>query len=65
MGSLVGQTEERTRQALKIVDAMAPCVLFIDEIEKGLAGGQSSGQTDSGVSARPCSAAFLGAHGRP
>jgi hypothetical protein len=52
MGSLVGQTEERTRQALKIVDAMAPCVLFIDEIEKALAGVQSSGQTDSGVSAR-------------
>jgi ATPase family associated with various cellular activities (AAA) len=50
MGSLVGQTEERTRQALKIVDAMAPCVLFIDEIEKALAG--ASGQTDSGVSAR-------------
>jgi hypothetical protein len=50
MGSLVGQTEERTRQALKIVDAMAPCVLFIDEIEKALAG--ASGQTDSGVSSR-------------
>ena len=52
MGSLVGQTEERTRQALKTVDAMAPCVLFVDEIEKALAGVQSSGQTDSGVSAR-------------
>ena len=49
MGSLVGQTEERTRQALKIVDAMAPCVLFVDEVEKALAGVQSSGQTDSGV----------------
>jgi len=52
MGSLVGQTEERTRQALKIADAMAPCVIFIDEIEKALSGVQSSGQTDSGVSAR-------------
>ena len=52
MGSLVGQTEERTRHALRIVDAMAPCVLFIDEIEKALSGIQSSGQTDSGVSAR-------------
>ena len=52
MGSLVGQTEERTRQALRTVDAMAPAVLFIDEIEKALAGVQSSGQTDSGVSAR-------------
>ena len=48
----MGQTEERTRQALRIVDAMAPAVLFIDEIEKALAGVQSSGQTDSGVTAR-------------
>src|SRR5206468_9249123 len=52
MGSLVGQTEERTRQALRIVDAMAPCVLFVDEVEKALSGVASSGQTDSGVSAR-------------
>ena len=29
-----------------------PCVLFVDEIEKALSGVQSSGQTDSGVSAR-------------
>lgn len=52
MGSLVGQTEQNVRQALKIVDAMAPCILFCDEIEKALAGSASSGQTDSGVSAR-------------
>ena len=52
MGSLVGQTESNVRQALRIVDAMAPCVLFVDEIEKALAGSASSGQTDSGVSAR-------------
>src|SRR6516225_9953616 len=52
MGSLVGLTEERTRQALRIADAMAPCIVFIDEIEKGLSGVQASGQTDSGVSAR-------------
>jgi hypothetical protein len=52
LGSLVGQSEQNTRQALKIVDAMAPCVLFCDEIEKGLSGVAASGQTDSGVSAR-------------
>lgn len=52
MGSLVGQSEERTRQAFSIVDAMAPCVLFVDEVEKALSGLRSSGQTDSGVSAR-------------
>ncbi len=52
MGSLVGQSESQTRQALRIVDAMAPCVLFVDEAEKALSGVASSGQTDSGVSAR-------------
>ena len=52
MGSLVGQTEERTRQALRIADAMAPAVIMIDEVEKALSGVASSGQTDSGVSAR-------------
>lgn len=52
MGSLVGQTEENTRRALRIVDAMAPCVLFVDEIEKGLSGASGSGSNDSGVSSR-------------
>ncbi len=52
MGSLVGQTEANVRQALRIADAMAPCVLFVDEVEKALSGAASSGRTDSGVSAR-------------
>jgi SpoVK/Ycf46/Vps4 family AAA+-type ATPase len=52
MGSLVGQTEANIRQALKIVDAMAPAVCFIDECEKAFSGIAASGQTDSGVSAR-------------
>jgi len=52
MASLVGQTEERTRRALAIVDAMQPAVLFIDEVEKALGGVTGSGQSDSGVSAR-------------
>jgi hypothetical protein len=51
MGSLVGQTEQNVRRALKTIDAMAPCVCFVDEIEKGLAGAQG-GQGDSGVAAR-------------
>jgi hypothetical protein len=51
-GSLVGQTEANVRQALRLLDAMAPCVAFIDEIDKGFSGVQSSGQTDSGVGAR-------------
>ena len=52
MGSLVGATEQNVRQALRIIDAMAPCICFVDELEKGLAGAANSGQTDSGVSAR-------------
>ena len=52
MGSLVGQTEERTRQALQIADAMAPCVVMIDEVEMAFVGVGNSGQTDSGVSSR-------------
>ena len=52
MGSLVGQTEANVRQALKIIDAMAPCVCFCDELEKSLSGVSSSAQADSGVSAR-------------
>ena len=50
MGSLVGQSEERTRQALRIIDAMAPCVAMIDEVEKAFAG--LNGNGDSGVSSR-------------
>jgi hypothetical protein len=50
MGSLVGQSEDRTRQALKIIDAMAPCVAMIDEVEKAFAG--VSGNGDSGVTSR-------------
>ena len=50
MGSLIGQTEERTRQALRIADAMAPCVILVDELEKALSGVGGTG--DSGVSTR-------------
>jgi len=51
-GSLVGQSEDRVRQAINLADALAPCILWIDEMEKGLSGLQSSGVTDSGVTAR-------------
>jgi SpoVK/Ycf46/Vps4 family AAA+-type ATPase len=52
MAGLVGETERNIRQALRIADAMAPCILHLDEVEKGLSGAASSGQTDSGVTAR-------------
>ncbi len=50
MGSLVGQSETNIRQALKIAEAMSPCILFIDEVEKGFSG--VGGQGDSGVTTR-------------
>jgi len=51
-GSLVGQSEANMRSVISTVEAIAPCVLWIDEIEKGLEGSKSSGQTDGGVTAR-------------
>jgi hypothetical protein len=50
LGSLVGESEKNVRQALRIADAMAPCILFVDECEKALSGVNGSG--DSGVSTR-------------
>ena len=52
MGSLVGSTEANIRQALKIADAMSPCILMLDEVEKSLSGVANSGAADSGVTAR-------------
>ena len=52
LGSLVGQSEERTRQALATIDAMAPAVVMIDEVEKAFSGVAGSSQNDSGVSSR-------------
>ncbi len=47
---LVGSSEENLRKAIRVVESLAPVVLWVDEIEKGLAG--SSGSGDAGVSAR-------------
>ena len=52
MGSLVGQTESRTRQALKIIDAMGKTVVLLDEVDKAFGGATGGGAGDSGVSAR-------------
>jgi len=48
-GSLVGESEAKMRQALSLIDAVAPCVVWIDEIEKALGGVQSSNKTDGGT----------------
>ena len=47
-GSYVGQSEQQLKDALTMAENVSPCILWIDEIEKGLAG--SNG--DSGVSTR-------------
>lgn len=49
-GSLVGQTEARTRTMLKELEAMAPCIVWVDEVDK--AGLSSGANGDSGVSSR-------------
>lgn len=38
MGKYVGQSESNLRKAIKIAEAAAPCILWIDEIEKGFSG---------------------------
>ena len=46
-----GETERNLREALRQAEAMAPCVLWVDEIEKGVAS-DSGSSTDGGVSRR-------------
>ncbi|WP_242086747.1 AAA family ATPase [Microbacterium lacticum] len=43
LGMYVGQSESRLREALETADRVAPCVLWIDEIEKALASGGDGG----------------------
>ena len=52
LAGIVGESEARTRQALALAEAVAPCVLWIDEIDKALAGSRGSGELDSGVGRR-------------
>ena len=49
---LVGSSEENLRKAIHVAESVAPTVLWVDEIEKGLAGAGGSGSGDSGVTQR-------------
>jgi SpoVK/Ycf46/Vps4 family AAA+-type ATPase len=51
-GGIVGQSEANLRSVIQTAEAIAPCVLWIDEIEKGFSGSKSSGSTDGGTSSR-------------
>ncbi|HMX61736.1 MAG TPA: AAA family ATPase [Candidatus Sumerlaeota bacterium] len=50
--SYVGESESQIRQALRLSQSVSPCVLWIDEIDKGLAGLKGSGSADSGTTQR-------------
>jgi SpoVK/Ycf46/Vps4 family AAA+-type ATPase len=47
---LVGESESRTRQMIQLAEALAPCVLWIDEIDKAFSG--FDGRGDAGTSSR-------------
>ncbi|MGD1920250.1 MAG: AAA family ATPase [Pleurocapsa sp.] len=47
---LVGESESRTRQTIELAEALSPCILWIDEIDKGFAG--LDGKGDSGTTSR-------------
>jgi SpoVK/Ycf46/Vps4 family AAA+-type ATPase len=49
---LVGSSEENLRRAIRVAESAAPAVLWVDEIDKALAGSASSDSADGGVSAR-------------
>jgi SpoVK/Ycf46/Vps4 family AAA+-type ATPase len=55
----VGETEKRIQKVFRVAEGLAPCVLWIDELEKVFAGsGADSASADAGVSSRIL-AAFL------
>jgi len=49
---LVGQSESNLRAVIQTAEAIAPCCLWIDEVEKGFSGTRSSNSTDGGTSSR-------------
>lgn len=49
---LVGSSEHNMRTALRLAESVAPCLLWLDELEKGLAGVASSHLSDAGTTAR-------------
>ncbi len=50
--SLVGSSEENIRRAIQTAESIAPAILWIDEIDKALAGSTSGGGSDGGTASR-------------
>jgi SpoVK/Ycf46/Vps4 family AAA+-type ATPase len=49
----IGETEKRIQKVFRVAEGLAPCVLWIDELEKVFAGsGPDSASVDAGVSSR-------------
>jgi hypothetical protein len=49
----IGETEKRIQKVFRVAEGLAPCVLWIDELEKVFAGsGPDSASADAGVSSR-------------
>lgn len=49
---IVGSSEENMRKAIRVAESVSPCILWLDELEKGFSGTQSSGSTDGGTTSR-------------
>lgn len=49
---IVGSSENNMRHVFKIVESIAPCILWCDEIDKGMSGSKNSGFTDGGTTSR-------------
>lgn len=49
---VVGSSEDNMRKAIKLAETLSPCILWIDEIEKGFSGIGSSNFSDAGTAAR-------------
>lgn len=51
-GGLVGESEQNMRRAIRLAESVAPCILWLDELEKSFSGVQGSGASDGGTTAR-------------
>lgn len=51
-GKYIGSSEQNIRRGLQMAETMAPCVLWVDEVEKVFSGVKSSGMSDAGTTAR-------------
>lgn len=48
----IGESEKNFRRAIEMAESLSPIVLWIDEIEKAMAGGRRGGEADAGLSRR-------------